>query len=167
MKKISLSLVLLATGAAFAQATCETLVDGIQTDLAQVTSVERVMSVKTGFIEMAYDHQKVSRAASGELTQEVLEHRGMALPGRAAATFGEAWLGPAFDFSCEGAELEAEDKGFNLTLQDSREDTPIEVYTLEIRETEGQYQVQTMRTQIPGPLGMVDMKVTYQNWTYQ
>ena len=127
MKRILLSLSVLLP-LSFAQPTCETLVDDLETAFDEAESLVSEVEVVANGREMGYQKARLYRDEAGELQSEVIEERGQRPPEEE-----EDGDDGDFRFSCQGNELEllGSDGAYRLTLQEANEEIPVEAYELE------------------------------------
>ncbi|MDZ7703119.1 MAG: hypothetical protein U5L04_01375 [Trueperaceae bacterium] len=123
-----------ALSSAYAAPTCQDLIDDFTEAFETAESFISTTTVTTdGGRELAFVRARLSRDASGELQQEILEQRGRRPPeGGGENDDGE------FSFDCEGHALTPFQGGrYLLVLQEDNPDIPVSGYRLRFR-TDGE-----------------------------
>jgi hypothetical protein len=102
--------------------TCERLVETITEAFDKATRVKMTTQIMQGSREFAYSKLKLYKDRAGEWQSETLEQRGMQPPEDSDQEDGAE---PTFDLNCEGHTLTETDGGWQLTLPQQGEDSPV------------------------------------------
>jgi hypothetical protein len=153
LKHIYLLIILVASGLASAQETCESLLSGIQETLAKTESLTRTMTLKAGFIEIMSMATLVKQTPAG-LEFTVLERSGRTPPGDAPNNeFEEGWFGPIdmSNLSCEGHTLRSQEDQYQLELKSSQGNSPTRDLVLKINKINDDYFVNHFSAKVKAP----------------
>jgi hypothetical protein len=110
--------------------TCERLIETITTAFDTATEVKMTTQIMQGSREFAYSKLRLYKDKAGEWQSETLEQRGIQRP--ADSEGREDGAEPSFDLNCEGHTLVETDQGWQLTLPQQGEDSPVKQWDVSL-----------------------------------
>jgi hypothetical protein len=123
---------LLVFGSSLAQTsvTCERLLETITTAFDVATEVKMTTQIMQGSREFAYSKLRLYKDEAGEWQSETLEQRGVNRPPDSDGQ--EDGAQPTFDLDCEGHTLVETEVGWDLTLPQQGEDSPVKQWDISL-----------------------------------
>jgi hypothetical protein len=109
---------------------CERLIETITEAFDKATEVKMTTQIMQGSREFAYSKLKLYKDRAGEWQSETLEQRGMQRPEDSEGQ--EDGAEPTFDLNCEGHTLTETDGGWQLTLPQQGEDSPVKQWDVSL-----------------------------------
>jgi hypothetical protein len=116
----------------FAQSpvTCESLLGTITTAFDTATEVKMTTQIMQGSREFAYSKLRLYKDEAGAWQSETLEQRGIQRP--ADSEGQDDGAEPTFDLNCEGHTLTETEQGWQLTLPQQGEDSPVKQWDVSL-----------------------------------
>ncbi len=103
--------------------TCERLIETITLSFEVATEVQMTTQIMQGSREVAYSKLRLYKDEAGDWQSETLEQRGLQRP-EASEGQGDG-AQPTFDLNCDGHTLVETEKGWDLTLLQQGDDSPV------------------------------------------
>jgi hypothetical protein len=110
--------------------TCERLIDTITLSFDTATEVTMTTQIMQGSREFAYSKLRLYKDEVGEWQSETLEQRGVQRPQDSEGQ--EDGAEPTFDLNCDGHTLLETEQGWDLTLPQQGDDSPVKQWDISL-----------------------------------